>query len=334
MIMNYKSALIVKWLLAILCGLLVLAVWGSFAAKLIIIDDVTIKSAGYYQMNNLLSEDNPKYDISLEADLVHPKKTKDVMPAFIFMHGSGGRLYRHEKYLELARELGFVTLQVDSFGGRDVSSTVGSQTEVTAAMMAIDALRALKYLASRSDIDAKKVTIMGSSKGAIAALYAAWTPIRKKVAGDLDFAGYALLYPICVTIEDDQVSSSPVHIFAGKKDNWTPPAPCIKQVEKMKLRGRDWGISLFEGAYHAFDSWRDGIRDVPNAYSYDGCDLALRADGTDYDAASGYLLNRAERRLAFETCGKKGSVKVGGNHAVDALLRDLRKFLESILDQS
>ncbi len=320
-------------LLAIVCGLVAALAAGLLAAHLIFADEVTFTSARYYQLTNLLAEENPEYDLALKADLVLPEKTKDVMPAFVFMHGSGGQLGRHDRYLELARALGFVTLQVDSFGGRGVWSTVGSQTEVTAAMMAVDALRALKYLAARPDIDAGKIAIMGSSKGAIAALYAAWTPIREKVAGDLDFAGYALLYPICVTIEDGKVTASPVHVFVGELDNWTPPAPCVRQVETMKSRGRDWGITLYEGAYHAFDTPRDGIRDVPSAYGYGGCDLALRADGTDYDAASGYLLNRAERRLAFEACGKKGSVKIGGNRAAGALLRDLEKFLQSVLNR-
>ena len=82
---------------------------------------------------------------------------------------------------------------------------------------------------------------MGSSKGAIAAMFAAWTPIREKVAGGLDYAGYLLLYPLCAEIEDGQVSPNPVHVFIGELDNWTPAAPCIAEVARMQARGAGLG---------------------------------------------------------------------------------------------
>ncbi len=292
-------------------------------------DAVKYKSASPYQLADLLADEKPTYAVEIEADLVLPDDVKPGMPAFVFMHGSGGKLLRHHRYLELARAQGFVTLQIDSFGPRGVSSTVGNQTNVTAAMMTVDLLRALKFLAARSDIDPKRIVVMGSSKGAIAALYAAWSPIREKVAGDLDFAGYALLYPLCANIEDGDVSANPLHVFIGEKDNWTPPAPCIKQVARMRSLGKAWDITLYPGAYHAFDAPIEGVRAMPYAYSMSGCNFALRTDGFEYETASKHLLTRAERRMAFRFCAKKGDVKIGGRHAAEDLLRDVRKFIAS-----
>jgi len=290
-------------------------------------EEVKFLSASPYQMGDLLADANPVYDVPINADLVYPEKTGNSMPAFVFMHGSGGRLLRHHQYLELARSLGFITLQIDSFGPRGVGSTVGNQTNVTAAMMTTDALRALRYLASRDEVDPQNIVIMGSSKGAISALYAAWTPYRKKVADNLDFAAYLLLYPLCTVLEDGKVTDSPVHVFIGEEDNWTPAKPCIQQVGRMKSQMRDWDITLYAGAYHAFDSPMVGIRDLPNAYSMTDCNVALRADGYEYETGSGYLLNRQERRLAFRTCAKKGQVKIGGSHAAELLLKDVRTML-------
>ena len=99
-------------------------------------EPVIFTSASPYQMGDLLTTKAPVYDVEIDADLVLPETTGAAMPAFVFMHGSGGRLLRHQRYLERARDLGFVTLQIDSFGPRGVSSTVGNQTNVTAAMMA------------------------------------------------------------------------------------------------------------------------------------------------------------------------------------------------------
>lgn len=295
-------------------------------------EEVTFASASPYQLGDLLSAASPPYDVKVSADLVYPDETKKPMPAFVFMHGSSGPLLRHQRYLELARKLGFVTLQVDSFGPRGIGSTIGNQSNVTAAMMTIDVLRALKFLAERPDIDPKKIVIMGSSKGAIAALYATWKPIREKVVGALDYAGYVLLYPLCTNIEDGDVSASPVHVYIGDQDNWTPAAPCIEQVKRMKALGRNWAITLYAGAYHAFDAPIEGIRDMPHAYSMVDCCIALRADGYEYEIGSGYGLTRAERGKAFRACAKKGAVKIGGYHAADALSRDVRAFLGSVLD--
>lgn len=313
------------------CAVLLFAM--NWAATLeVMAEEIAIMSASPYQMGDLLKQSNPNYDIEIKADLVFPEITTESMPAFVYMHGSSGRLLRHQRYLELARERGFVTLQIDSFGPRGVTSTIGNQTNVTAAMMTTDILRSLHYLNQLPNVDPGKIVIMGSSKGAIAALYSTWMPIRSKVLGDMDDADYILLYPLCVTIEDGNVTRNSVHVFIGKEDNWTPAAPCIEQVNRMKSLGKDWAITLYEGAYHGFDASITGTRDMPHAYSMADCNVALRADGYEYETGSGYLLTRSERRLAFKSCAKKGSVKMGGAHAVDALMRDVGEFLDKVVE--
>ena len=314
------------------CGAGLLFAFGLLAATVAAGENVTWTSASPYQLADLLDQASPTYDLQISGELIYPPKTKDRMPAVVFLHGSSGPLLRHQRYFEAARALGFVTLQIDSFRPRGITSTVGNQANVTAAMMTIDLLRALHFLAARPDIDADKIVVMGSSKGAIAALYATWNPIRKKLVGDLDYAGYILLYPLCTAIEDGNVSQNPVHVFIGKEDNWTPAAPCIEQVARMKSLGRKWSITLYDGAYHGFDAPVEGIRSMPYAYSMSACKFALRADGYEYEAGSGFLLTKAERRSAFRSCAKKGDVKMGGYHAADALLRDVGSFLESFSD--
>lgn len=292
--------------------------------------EITFTSASPYQLADLLQAEKPTFDVTISADLVHPAKTESARPGFVFVHGSGGKLLRHHRYLELARSLGYATLQIDSFGPRNVSSTVGNQTNVTAAMMTTDALRALKFLAGQPGIDPKRIVIMGSSKGAVAALYAAWTPVREKLVGTLDFAGYILLYPYCTAIEDGKVTRSPVSVHIGEKDNWTPAAPCIEQAGQMKARGLDWAITVYDGADHGFDAPFDGVRLMPSAYSMVNCKIALRADGYEYETGSGFLLTQAERQVALRSCARKGDVRMGGSHAADALLGNIRKFLESV----
>ena len=59
----------------------------------------------------------------------------------------------HLKYLEMYRSLGFATFQLQSFDSRDIQSTVGSQVEVTSAMMILDSYLALETLSTHPNID-------------------------------------------------------------------------------------------------------------------------------------------------------------------------------------
>jgi len=296
--------------------------------------EISFMSASPYQLADLIRTKNPGYGVKIRANLIYPTTISGTVPVFIFLHGSGGRLARHQRFLTLARKLGFATLQIDSFGPRGVSSTIGSQSNVTAAMMTIDLLRALKFLAADRRTDARKIVVMGSSKGAIAALYASWNPIRQKVVGSLDFAAYLLLYPLCVAIQDGRVTTNPVRVFIGEKDNWTPAAPCVQQAMRMKRRGRDWTVTLYKDSYHAFDAPIGVPRLIPNAFSMVGCSVALRADGIEYETKSGLLLTREQRRRAFGKCVRRGFVKIGGPAAAAAaFFKDLEVFLRSSLQK-
>ena len=54
------------------------------------------------------------------------------------------------------RTLGFATFQLQSFDSRDVQSTVGSQVEVTSAMMILDSYLALEMMSTHPNIDINK----------------------------------------------------------------------------------------------------------------------------------------------------------------------------------
>jgi dienelactone hydrolase len=299
------------------------ALWFGAGAQA---EQITFPSASPYQLGQVL-KGNLSYDLEITATLQFPQGIEGKVGALVFIHGSGGILSRHTKYLELARRLGLASLQIDSFGPRGVTSTIGSRTSVTAAMMAVDAHAALKYLARHPRIDASRVFLMGSSKGGTATLYSAWSPARRVVLGDLDYAGRIALYPACAHIEDGDVSASPLVTMIGEKDNWTPADNCVAMTKIMSNAGNPWSIILYEGAYHGFDDATRAVRTIPNAYNITGCDFALRADGIEYEKNSGFELTRADRRRALGACARKGDVLLGGNHALPTLMKDLEAFL-------
>ena len=57
------------------------------------------------------------------------------------------------------RELGFATFELNSFKSRGITSTVGSQDEVTIAAIVLDAFRAMDELAKHPSIDPEQISI-------------------------------------------------------------------------------------------------------------------------------------------------------------------------------
>ena len=73
-------------------------------------------------------------------------------PVVISVAGSNGWSPHHYEYLTLYRANGIATFELCSFASRGVSSTVGTQVEVTTATMILDAYRALDELSIHSNI--------------------------------------------------------------------------------------------------------------------------------------------------------------------------------------
>ena len=63
-------------------------------------------------------------------------------PLIIGVAGSRGWKKHHLEYINMYQKNGFATFELNSFKSRDISSTVGSQVEVTTAAIILDAYRA------------------------------------------------------------------------------------------------------------------------------------------------------------------------------------------------
>ena len=77
------------------------------------------------------------------------------------------------------QKMGFATFELNSFQSRNITSTVGSQVEITTAAMILDAYRAFEKLAKHPNIDKDKVSITGWSLGGAVTLFSAWKPVKK-----------------------------------------------------------------------------------------------------------------------------------------------------------
>jgi pimeloyl-ACP methyl ester carboxylesterase len=124
---------------------------------------------------------NPQGKITLAGTLTLPR-SQGPHPAVLLITGSGAQdrdetILGHRPFRLIADDLtrrGFAVLRVDD---RGVGGSTGSVPGSTSADFALDVKAGLRYLQGRSEIDAKRIGLIGHSEGGlIAPMVAADTP--------------------------------------------------------------------------------------------------------------------------------------------------------------
>lgn len=129
-----------------------------------------------YQVEEVKFE-NKKDNITLAGTLTMPNEGKN-FPAVILITGSGGQnrdeeLLGHKPFLVIADYLtrnGFAVLRYDD---RGIAKSTGDHSSATTEDFAADALFAVEYLKTRSEINCSKIGLIGHSEGGMIAPMAA-----------------------------------------------------------------------------------------------------------------------------------------------------------------
>src|SRR5882757_2835599 len=104
-------------------------------------------------------------------------------PLVMVVPGSLGVASSHLAHAETLTGDGFAAFVLDSFGARDVTSTVANQTQFSFASSAYDVLAAWKVLAAHPQIDAARIGAQGHSRGGAAVMTAAARRFADAVVG-------------------------------------------------------------------------------------------------------------------------------------------------------
>jgi dienelactone hydrolase len=181
-------------------------------------------------------------------------------PAVVQLHGCGGVEAQSYRWARWFAARGYLALVVDSFAPRawppDCRTHPG-EPPITARLD--DALSALTYLASRSDVVADRVAAIGWSQGGVYAMSVVNGPslerarARGVVLPSPGFAAAIGVYPGgCPSLVEERVVR-PLLVLIGSMDDWTPAHECRHMADAMRERGADVTIVVYPDAYHYFD---------------------------------------------------------------------------------
>jgi len=276
---------------------------------------IHFESANPFSLGDIITDlDNQEKQqvfgqLTTPVDSLNPDRK---YPLIIGVAGSMGWRKHHLDYLKMYQKQGYATFQLNSFKSRGITSTVGSQDEVTIAAVILDAYKALEKLSKHPKINKDKVAITGWSLGGGVALFSGWMPLKKAITDELSFAAHLAFYPPCfINPENLSFTKAPIHILIGESDNWTPAKPCINLVEKLSEK-TNISITTYPEAHHGFDSEEPVVWNE-KGYSFKDCLFDLTAEG---DVLMNYLRlpmsNSILQKVGFLFCVDKG-VHVGGN---------------------
>ncbi len=276
--------------------------------------------------------------VNIVGHLFLPPGTGKV-PAVVLVHGSGG-LYSAELdfWPKQFNAAGIAVFTLDMFGPRGVQSTAEDQSQVPFAADVADAFAALNLVATHPRIDAKRIAIMGFSRGGIAALRA---DVEKIIASQKLPEGlrYAAIIPTyagsCagifrLVVKPGVFTKAPILFIHGDADDYTPIGPCQDYADRIGKAGTPVEFVVIEGAHHKFDAddqKRHYLRGATRTRAE--CPLEIDIDTLyAYDRTSGARLQGEAYTAALKNCGAVGATVEGSNRARDQAAQAAVGFLK------
>ncbi len=220
-------------------------------------------------------------------------------PAVILVHGCGGLRPNAGMWAGFLEANGYAVLVLDGFGPRGVAEICTNFNRVPPPQRVRDSYAALRYLATRPDIAADRVALMGFSNGAVVVLDAAsrfWSGQMTDTA--LRFRAGVALYPECRNRLSDY--ASPVMIQIGDRDDWTLASSCTELQQRLQPESQPVALRVYPGALHAFDDLTGGgyLPHVRNLNSPSGYGATTGGDGRSLERAKAELLAYLGLQLA------------------------------------
>lgn len=178
-------------------------------------------------------------------------------PVVILLHGSGGDSLAYGDWADVLKRSGIASFRLDSYSGRGIEEIFSDQGRLGEFYAVYDAFRAAEVLAEHPAIDAKKIAVMGFSRGGIGALYSAMTRFQEQYGpAGVQIAAHIPFYPPCnFELEGElELADAPIRAFHGEADEWNPLPRCRDYIHRLAAAGHDAQLMSYPKALHAFDN--------------------------------------------------------------------------------
>ena len=292
---------------------------------------ISLSSANPFGFKDVITDLDQQDEQEVDAILKLPTG-QGPFPLVIGVAGSLAWGSHHLQYLEMFRSIGIATLEIQSFSSRGIKSTVGSQVDVTTAMMILDAYKALDKVSSHPNIIKDHIAIMGWSLGGGVALFSGWLPLVEKINPQNKFAAHLSIYPPCIAQPKNPIFSDvPMHILIGELDDWVPAKACEELTEQAKSAGSNIGLTVFPNSHHSFDK-KSPISVKDNAYSTVNCRFEIRDDGAVLmDFLNIPMTTPLRQKIGLFMCADRGSTMGGNPESRQASFKFARNFMSKHL---
>ena len=225
--------------------------------------------------------------IMIGARLQSPLGIATKVSAVILLHGTGGVRYAGVYYAAALNRAGIATLEIDQWGGRGLPGGASSRPKNLTDNLP-DIAGAYHLLAARSEIDADRIGLLGSSMGGIETLLLMTRRNSDAVLGSgIHFRAAAALYPICwlynheLGAEFSGLVDAPIRILIGSEDDYDGGADACEGLLHglASVDAAHLSLRVFRGATHIFDSFEgDYEYDDPGSHRRQGGRVRVHAN--------------------------------------------------------
>jgi len=187
-------------------------------------------------------------------------------PAVVMLHGCSGFSGYNTNFADQIASWGYVVLVVDSLSPRGIASRCSRPGPGPLLEQALDAYAALHYLSRLDFVDPQWAAVLGGSMGGFSALRAVGHELITQHS-ERQFRAAIAYYPLC---RGPQMVKAPTLILIGELDDTTPAEDCQTMVENSRPEGVPISLTVYPGAYHAFDVAQldPGIQTLGQRYEY------------------------------------------------------------------
>jgi dienelactone hydrolase len=303
--------------------------------------NLEIPSASPLNYHQAISRPDAMPAVTVDGKLFLPpaQTWKPPGPLIIVVPGSLGVADSHLRHAQTFTDHGIAAFVLDSFGARNVTSTVANQTLFSFAASAYDVLAAWKVLAALPEIDATRIGAQGHSRGGSAVLMAATRRFADAVVGRGNGLNAVLAaYPWCgQQFLDPRVGDTQIHVLMGDADEWCSPMQAQSHCQTIRAAGGRATMRLFGRAQHSFDRGT-AVVEIPDAKIAPAAPIAFIADDGAFlhpleDTPNPALVDRDLMVYALKAGYGGTGARIGSAEGEAELFRDdMLRFWQRVME--